>query len=130
MDYGSRTLQKIMSDTSPNYLRQGIFSLTIQDKNSLYDAYMPFIKNGGLFIPTTRSHEIGDEVFMLLTLMNSPDKLPVTGRVVWITPVGAHGNRTPGVGIQFSELDKGATRSRIETLLAEVLNSARHTQTM
>lgn len=121
MDYGSRTLQKIMSDTSPNYLRQGIFSLTIQDKNSLYDAYMPFIKNGGLFIPTTRSHEIGDEVFMLLTLLDSPDKLPVTGRVVWITPVGAHGNRTPGVGIQFSELDKGATRSRIETLLAEVL---------
>ena len=130
MDYGSRTLQKIMSDTSPNYLRQGIFSLTIQDKNSLYDAYMPFIKNGGLFIPTTRSHEIGDEVFMLLTLLDSPDKLPVTGRVVWITPVGAHGNRTPGVGIQFSELDKGATRSRIETLLAEVLKSDRHTQTM
>jgi type IV pilus assembly protein PilZ len=130
MDYGSRTLQKIMSDTSPNYLRQGIFSLTIQDKNSLYDAYMPFIKNGGLFIPTTRSHEIGDEVFMLLTLLDSPDKLPVTGRVVWITPVGAHGNRTPGVGIQFSELDKGTTRSRIETLLAEALKSARHTQTM
>jgi type IV pilus assembly protein PilZ len=119
-----------MNNTSPNYLRQGIFSLTIQDKNSLYDAYMPFIKNGGLFISTTRSHEIGDEVFMLLTLMDSPDKLPVTGRVVWITPVGAHGNRTPGVGIQFSELDKGATRSRIETLLAEVLKSDRHTQTM
>jgi type IV pilus assembly protein PilZ len=130
MDYGSRTLQKIMSDTSPNYPRQGIFSLTIQDKNSLYDAYMPFIKNGGLFIPTTRSHELGDEVYMLLTLLDSPDKLPVTGRVVWITPVGAHGNRTPGVGIQFSELDKGATRSRIETLLAEALKPARHTQTM
>ena len=119
-----------MNNTPTNHLRQGIFSLTIQDKNSLYDAYMPFIKNGGLFIPTTQSHEIGDEVFMLLTLMDSPEKLPVTGRVVWITPVGAHGNRTPGVGIQFSELDKGATRSRIETLLAEALKSARHTQTM
>lgn len=130
MDYGSRTPQKAMNNTPTDYLRQGIFSLTIQDKDSLYDAYMPFIKNGGLFIPTTRSHEIGDEVFMLLTLMDSPDKLPITGRVVWITPVGAHGNRTPGVGIQFSELDKGATRSRIETLLAEVLKSDRHTQTM
>ena len=32
--------------------RQGILSLTIRDKSSLYAAYMPFIKNGGLFIPT------------------------------------------------------------------------------
>jgi type IV pilus assembly protein PilZ len=119
-----------MNNTLTDYLRQGIFSLTIQDKDSLYDAYMPFIKNGGLFIPTTRSHEIGDEVFMLLTLMDSPEKLRITGRVVWITLVGAHGNRTPGIGIQFSELDKGATRSRIETLLAEVLKSDRYTQTM
>ena len=28
----------------------GILSLAIKDKSSLYTAYMPFIKNGGLFI--------------------------------------------------------------------------------
>ncbi|MGD8309819.1 MAG: pilus assembly protein PilZ, partial [Chromatiales bacterium] len=32
--------------------RQGILSLTIKDKNALYAAYMQFVKNGGLFIPT------------------------------------------------------------------------------
>ena len=34
--------------------RQGIPSLTIKDKNALYAAYMQFVKNGGLFIPTTK----------------------------------------------------------------------------
>lgn len=35
--------------------RNGILSLTIKDKSVLYAAYMPFIKNGGLFIPPTRA---------------------------------------------------------------------------
>jgi len=28
---------------------------------------MPFVTNGGLFIPTNSNYRIGDEVFMLLT---------------------------------------------------------------
>ena len=50
--------------------RNGILSLTIKDKSVLYAAYMPFIKNGGLFIPTNKSYKLGDEVFMLLNLMD------------------------------------------------------------
>ena len=41
----------------------------IKDKAALYVAYMPFIKNGGLFIPTNKSFKVGDEVFMLLSLL-------------------------------------------------------------
>jgi type IV pilus assembly protein PilZ len=44
--------------------RQGILSLTIKDKNALYAAYLQFVKNGGLFIPTTKGYQLGDEVFM------------------------------------------------------------------
>jgi type IV pilus assembly protein PilZ len=73
--------------------RQGILSLTIKDKSALYAAYMPFIKNGGLFIPTTKEYQLGDEVFMLLTLMDEKEKLPVAGKIVWITPKGAQGKR-------------------------------------
>jgi type IV pilus assembly protein PilZ len=91
---------------------------------------MPFIKNGGLFIPTAKPYKLGDEVFMLLTLMDSKEKLPVAGRVVWITPKGAQSNKTAGIGVQFSELDKGATRSKIETQLAGALSSDRPTQTI
>jgi type IV pilus assembly protein PilZ len=75
--------------------RNGILSLTIKDKSVLYAAYMPFIKNGGLFIPTNKSYKLGDEVFMLLNLMDEPEKIPVAGKVAWITPKGAQGNR-PG----------------------------------
>jgi len=82
--------------------QQSVLALTIQDKSVLYGAYMSFLKNGGLFVPTARSYRLGDEVFLLLTLMDEPEKLPVAGRVVWITPVGAQGNRQAGIGIEFS----------------------------
>jgi type IV pilus assembly protein PilZ len=110
--------------------RKGILSLTIREKGALYAAYMPFVKNGGLFVPTTSVYRLGDEVFMLLTLPESKDRLPVAGRVVWITPKGAQGNKTAGIGVQFSELDKGTTRGKIETILAGVLKSERQTHTM
>jgi type IV pilus assembly protein PilZ len=109
--------------------RNGILSVTIKDKSVLYAAYMPFIKNGGLFIPTNKSYKLGDEVFMLLDLMDDPEKIPVAGKVTWVTPRGAQGNRAAGLGVQFNEGDTVA-RSRIETHLAGALKSDRPTHTM
>jgi len=109
---------------------QGILSLAIKDKGSLYAAYMPFVNNGGIFIPTTKEYKLGDEVFMLLTLMDSPEKIPVAGKVVWITPHGSSGNKTPGIGVQFSEQDNGGTRNKIEGILAGALQADRPTHTM
>jgi type IV pilus assembly protein PilZ len=111
-------------------LRQGIMSLSIKDKSALYSAYMPFVKNGGLFIPTNKQYHIGDEVFMLLTLMDEPEKIPVAGKVVWITPQGSQGNRVAGIGVQFSDQDGGAVRNKIETYLAGALHADRPTHTM
>lgn len=110
--------------------RQGILTLNLRDKSALYSVYMPFVKNGGLFIPTDKPYKLGDEVFILLTLPGSTDKIPISGHVIWITPKGSQGNKTPGVGVQFSELDKGATYGRIEGLLAGALGSERSTHTM
>lgn len=105
-------------------------SLAIKDKSSLYAAYMPFLKNGGLFIPTNKDYELGDEVFMLLTLMDESEKIPVAGKIVWITPKGAQGNRAAGIGVQFSNQDGGVARGKIETYLAGALKSDRQTHTM
>jgi len=110
--------------------KQGILSLTIRDKSALYAAFMPFVKNGGLFIPTSKAYQLGDEVFMLLTLMEEKEKMPIAGRIVWITPKGAQGNRTAGIGVQFSALDKGQTKNKIENYLAAALKSERQTHTM
>jgi len=110
--------------------RQGILSLAIKDKNALYAAYMPYIKNGGLFIPTNKLYKLGDEVFMLLTLMEEAEKLPVAGKIIWITPKGAQGSRAAGIGVQFSEQDQGKTRNKIEGYLGGALQSDRPTHTM
>jgi len=110
--------------------RPGVLSLTIKDKNALYAAYMPYVKSGGLFVPSNRRYKLGDEVFMLLTLLDSKEKIPVAGHVVWITPADAQGGRTTGIGIQFSEKDAGAARNKIETILAGSLTSDRPTHTM
>lgn len=108
----------------------GILSLAIKDKSSLYTAYMPFVKNGGLFIPTNKKYKLGDEVFMLLTLMDEKEKLPVAGTIVWMTPPGSQGNRVAGIGVQFSAQDNGSIRNKIEGYLAGALKSDRQTHTM
>ena len=64
---------------------------------------MPFLKGGGIFIPTNRRYTLGDEVFLLLSLPEDKDRLPVAGKVVWITPPGSQGNRAAGIGVQFSD---------------------------
>jgi type IV pilus assembly protein PilZ len=109
--------------------RNGILSLTIKDKAVLYSAYMPFLQYGGLFVPTNKTYDIGDEVFMLLTLMDEPEKIPIAGKVVWVTPRGAQGNRTAGIGVQFSDQDASAN-AKIENHLAGSLSSDRPTHTM
>ncbi len=109
--------------------KSGILSLTIKDKAVLYAAYMPFIRNGGLFLPTSKPYKLGDEVFILLSLMEEGDKLPVAGKVVWITPRGAGGNRAAGIGIQFNDQDDTA-RKKIETYLAGSEKADRPTHTM
>jgi len=114
----------------PSIARPGVLSLTIKDKSALYAAYMPYVKGGGIFIPSAKPYKLGDEVFMLLTLMDSKEKIPVAGHVVWVTPVGAQGSRAAGIGIQFSEKDSGAARNKIETLLAGQLTSDKPTHTM
>ncbi|MEO6137575.1 MAG: PilZ domain-containing protein [Luteimonas sp.] len=111
--------------------RQGILSLAVKDKAGLYNAYMPYLKNGGIFVPTAKRYFLGDEVFLLLTLPESSERLPVAGKVIWITPTGAQGNRTAGIGVQFTDTSEGETvKGRIEALLAGTLNSDKPTQTM
>ncbi|MFQ5489032.1 MAG: PilZ domain-containing protein [Gammaproteobacteria bacterium] len=115
---------------APNGSRQGILSLAIKDKGSLYSAYVSFFKGGGIFIPTNKQYALGDEVFILLTLMEETEKMPVVGKVAWINPTGAHGHFVSGIGVQFIDKDSEAVRNKIETYLAGALKSDRMTHTM
>jgi type IV pilus assembly protein PilZ len=118
-----------MSSTS-EISRQGLLSLTIKDKGTLYAAYMSFIKNGGLFIPTPRYYSLGEEVFMLLNLSEENERIPISGKVIWITPSNSEGNRAPGIGVQFDDTDNGLIQKKIETYLAGAMHLEKPTQTM
>lgn len=120
-----------LSQSDYSSSRQEILSLTIKEVNALYEAYISFTKNGGLFIPAHKNYRLGDEVFIELTLMDEPEKIPIAGRVVWVTPPGAQGHRAPGIGVQFNEINGGNNaRAKIETYLAGMLKSEKPTQTM
>lgn len=119
-----------MEDLKPRSPKKGILSLSIKDKNALYAAYMTFIPSGGLFISTERQYEMGEEIYVLLNLMGEAERLPITGKIVWITPDGAEGYRSAGVGFEFSDKDGGAAKSKIETFLAGTSESGRSTHTM
>ncbi len=110
--------------------RGRILTLAIREKSALFAAYMPFVANGGLFIPTEKPFRLGDEVFVLLSLLDESERIPVPCQVVWIPPARAQGNRSRGIGVQFSSSDKGATRRLIETHLGGMLKSTGRTHTL
>ena len=110
--------------------RKGIISFSITDRGALYSSYLSFVNNGGVFVPTSRTYSLGDEVFLLLQIMDDVALVPVSGTVVWITPPGAQGNKTAGIGVQFHDDDNNATKTIIEQHLAAALQGERPTQTM
>lgn len=115
----------------PQSARSGVLALNISSKSALYAAYMPFVNNGGLFIPTSKSYKLGDEVFLMLQLLDDPKKYPLSGKVVWITPKGAQSGKHQGIGVQFSNDQSGQTlRTKVEQILGAHLGSERPTQTL
>ena len=111
--------------------RPAVLSLSIKEKAALYAAYMPYLKHGGIFVPTNRPYNIGDEVYLILTLLDDPTRIPVAGKVVWISPSGGGASKTPGIGVQFPADESGnAARKRIEDALGAALRSARPTHTL
>lgn len=108
---------------------QKALSLTIRDTQTLLSAYMPTLERGGIFVPTQERYALGQEVFVLLTLPDESERLPVTGQVVWVSPLGVSGRRVPGIGVHFSTDDQ-VVRDRIENHLAGQLDNGTPTYTL
>lgn len=111
--------------------RPSVLSLPIKEKAALHAAYMPFLTNGGIFVPTSKSYKIGDEIYLILTLMDDPTKYPIAGKIAWVTPTGANNNKAQGIGVHFSPDESGQrVKLRIEELLGAALRSSRATHTL
>ncbi len=94
-----------------------ILTYIIKDPLELNLSYMPFIKEGGLFIPTQDSFRLDDRVLVDLQLPGKKDNLRIEGKVIWITPRNALHHVLPGIGIQFTANDASNIRHQIEILL-------------
>jgi type IV pilus assembly protein PilZ len=75
------------------------YTILLQDLYALRRCYMPFVINGGLFIPVERAAALGDELLLLLSLEGQ--QVAVAARVVWLTPGNSSSHRQPGIGCQF-----------------------------
>ncbi len=111
--------------------RPSVIQLVFREKTALYAAYMPMFSEGGIFVPTTRDYRLGEDIYLLLSLPDDPQRYPVAGKVGWVTPANASGGRTQGVGVRFPADEKSrALRQRIEDALGTSLASAKPTQTI
>ena len=111
--------------------RPSIIQLAIKEKAALYAAYIPLFKEGGIFVPSTRDYRLGDDVYVLLTLPDDTQRYPVAGKVAWITPARAAGNRIQGIGVRFPSDEKSQQlKTIIENILGTLLSSDKPTQTL
>jgi type IV pilus assembly protein PilZ len=115
---------------SPTAHRPAVLSLAIKERASLYAAYMPFIENGGLFVPTQKEYSMGDQVYVILQLLTNPKKFSISAKVVWISPAGLS-QKLQGIGVQIP-FDTAGNELRlfIEQSLGTALGSSRKTHTL
>ena len=111
--------------------RPSVIQLVFREKGALYAAYVPILLDGGLFVPTTREYKLSEDIYLLLSLPDDPQRYPVAGKVSWITPANASGGRTQGVGVRFPNDEKTRLlKLKIEEILGTQLQSAKPTQTI
>jgi len=121
-------LKAVPTPASP---RPSVIQLVFREKGALYAAYIPLLSDGGLFVPTSRDYRLGDDIYLLLSLPNDPQRYPVAGKVVWITPANASGGRTQGVGVRFPADEKTrGLKLKIEEILGTTISSNKPTQTV
>ena len=77
---------------------------------------------------TNRSYKLGDDVFVLLELLEQSEPIPLAAKVVWVSPPGSN-TYEQGIGVQLGD-DNRELMNRIETQLTELLNSSKPTSTL
>ncbi|RJS95098.1 hypothetical protein [Salinisphaera sp. Q1T1-3] len=89
--------------------------IEIEEIASLEAAFMPFIRNGGLFIDQSQlgdaHYEFGAALPLVLHVRATGERIAMTTRVVWLAPT--RGQRRTGIGIQFSETEGPDIRRRV-----------------
>jgi type IV pilus assembly protein PilZ len=128
---GAATTPGALSPAGASGARPSVIQLVFREKGALYAAYIPLLSDGGLFVPTAREYRLGEDIYLLLSLRDDPQRYPVAGKVAWITPANASGGRTQGVGVRFPADEKTrGLKLKIEEMLGTSISSSKPTQTL
>ncbi|MGP9543658.1 PilZ domain-containing protein [Psychrobacter sp. AOP7-B1-25] len=110
--------------------RGGILTCHYETIEILYASYLSFVSNGALFVPSDKPQQLGNEVFIAITLPNSSERLPMNGKVVWVNSK-TQGSRPAGFAVQIgSDVSGQRIKSEVERLLAGKIDSLQSTYTM
>jgi len=107
-----------------------VLDLRLADKNTIEQAYMRFIKGGGLFVPTKQEYKLGTQVMLQVKLPDEAEAIVVSGVVAWVTPLGAQAGKKAGVGVQFSGENADLLRKKIHTLTVGIAEATVKSDTM
>lgn len=111
-------------------IRGGIITCNIGDVETLYQSYLPFVRGGGIFVPSSKPHQLGEEVFVAFTLPQSQERYPLNGKVIWVNHKSI-GSRPAGFAMQFgADANSVRIKNEVERLLAGKLESPKPTYTM
>ena len=107
----------------------GIIQVNIPDRATLQASYMGYVQGGGLFVPSKQKVKMGQEIFILATLPEQSQKIPLTGKVIWVSQK-QNGIKPQGFGIQLSG-DKGIFfKNEAERLTTGLKSAGRRSYTM
>ncbi len=108
-----------------------MLSLALLDSATASNLYMPFVKGGGVFVESDKDYNLGDPVFVLLTVGDESKKFPINGKVVWVCGANARGDKPQGIGIQFPKDDSGeGAKLAIEQMIGKMQSSMKKTATL
>jgi type IV pilus assembly protein PilZ len=99
----------------------------IKSQLELNLSYMPFIKDGGLFIPTSETFNLGAKILVNLQLPGQKETHTIEGKVVWVTPKNALYQIFPGLGIQFIGENAKSLHEQIKTNLDNTMDVGGYT---
>lgn len=103
-----------------------VFHVQYQDKASVYNCYMSFAKDGGLFVPSSHQPSLGDLVLLMVRMPERQELFMLSAKVSWIS----HGRRK-GFGVRMSG-DEGSKilKVAIENILGSNIRASNPTYTM
>lgn len=107
-----------------------LLRISITDPRVLQRCYLPFFRNGGLFIATEQTYQLRQPLFLILNLPTAEGEQvrpahALTATVAWLTPALAQGST--GIGVHFDREVRDAEQSlpdvkkAIESVLSALL---------